>query len=215
MFSYQIMENKMTWRNWLPLIGLTCAAFVFNTSEFIPIALLTDIAFDFHTTEAHAGMLISVYAWMVMLLSLPLMILVSKINLRKLMLWVVVCFVLFQVLSSLSSTYSMLMFSRIGVACTHSIFWSIVSPLAVSLVPQNHRPLALSMIVTGTSVAMILGMPLGRIIGLHVGWRMTFLSIGIFSFAVFLYFILLFRRSLHTVDFQCGNFPRCSKILCL
>ena len=189
MFSYQIMENKMTWRNWLPLIGLTCAAFVFNTSEFIPIALLTDIAFDFHTTEAHTGMLISVYAWMVMLLSLPLMILVSKINLRKLMLWVVVCFVLFQVLSSLSSTYSMLMFSRIGVACTHSIFWSIVSPLAVSLVPQNHRPLALSMIVTGTSVAMILGMPLGRIIGLHVGWRMTFLSIGIFSFAVFLYLI--------------------------
>lgn len=45
------------------------------------------------------------------------------------------------------------------------------------------------MIVTGTSVAMILGMPLGRIIGLHVGWRMTFLSIGIFSFAVFLYLI--------------------------
>ena len=91
----------MTWRNWLPLVGLTCAAFVFNTSEFIPIALLTDIASDFHTTEAHAGMLISVYAWMVMLLSLPLMLLVSKINLRKLMLWVVVGFVLFQVLSSL------------------------------------------------------------------------------------------------------------------
>ena len=53
-------NNQMTWRNWLPLIGLTCATFVFNTSEFIPIALLTDIAADFHTTEAHAGMLISV-----------------------------------------------------------------------------------------------------------------------------------------------------------
>ena len=177
----------MSWRNWLPLIGLTCAAFVFNTSEFIPIALLTDIAADFHTTEAHAGMLISVYAWMVMLLSLPLMLLVSKVNLRKLMLWVVVGFVLFQVLSSLSTTYYMLMFSRIGVACTHSIFWSIVSPLAVSLVPDKRRPLALSMIVTGTSVAMILGLPLGRIIGLQIGWRMTFLSIGIFSFAVLFY----------------------------
>lgn len=160
------MEKEMTWRNWLPLVGLTCAAFVFNTSEFIPIALLTDIAADFNITEAHAGMLISVYAWVVMLLSLPLMILVSNINLRKLMLWVVAGFVLFQVLSSVSATYYMLMFSRIGVACTHAVFWSIVSPLAVSLVPEKRRPLALSMIVTGTSVAMILGMPIGRIIGL-------------------------------------------------
>lgn len=180
-------NNQMTWRNWLPLIGLTCATFVFNTSEFIPIALLTDIAADFHTTEAHAGMLISVYAWMVMLLSLPLMLAVSKINLRKLLLWVVAAFVLFQVLSSLSQTYYMLMFSRIGVACTHAIFWSIVSPLAVSLVPDSRRPLALSMIVTGTSVAMILGLPIGRMIGLQVGWRMTFMSIAVFSFATLAY----------------------------
>lgn len=65
------MKGSMTWRNWLPLLGLTCSAFVFNTSEFIPIALLTDIAADFSTTEAHAGLLISVYAWVVWLPSLP------------------------------------------------------------------------------------------------------------------------------------------------
>lgn len=181
------MENSMTWRNWLPLVGLTCAAFVFNTSEFVPIGLLTDIAADFHTTEAHAGMLISVYAWMVMLLSLPLMLLVSKRGLRGLMLGVLAGFALFQVLSSLSSTYYMLMLSRIGVACMHAIFWSIVSPLAVSIVPAGKRPLALSMIVTGTSVAMILGLPLGRVIGLQIGWRMTFLCIGAFSAAVLAY----------------------------
>ncbi len=179
----------MTWRHWLPLIGLTCAAFVFNTSEFIPIALLTSISQDFQITEAHAGMLISVYAWMVMLLSLPLMIAVSKINLRKLMLWLMSLFVVFQVCSSLSTGYYWLMASRIGVACTHAIFWSIVSPLAVSIVPKNKQPLALSMIVTGTSVAMILGMPIGRVIGLYVGWRMTFMSIGAFSFVALLYLI--------------------------
>lgn len=181
------MENEMTWRNWLPLVGLTCATFIFNTSEFIPIALLTDIAADFRTTEAHAGLLISVYAWMVMLLSLPLMLLVSKVNLRTLMLSIVVGFGVCQVLSSLSTTYYMLMLSRIGVACMHAIFWSIVAPLAVSLVPVRKRPIALSMIITGSSIAMILGLPIGRIIGLQIGWRMTFLCIGIFSFAVLAY----------------------------
>lgn len=181
------MENKMSLKSWLPLVGLTCAAFIFNTSEFIPIGLLSDIAGDFAITEAHAGMLISVYAWIVTLLSLPLMLIVSKIELRKLLLCVIVLFVGFQLFSALSTSYSMLMVARIGVACAHAVFWSIVSPLAVRIVPDKFRPLALSMIVTGTSVAMIFGLPLGRIIGLHIGWRMTFFYVGAFAFATFLY----------------------------
>lgn len=180
------MSDHMDLQRWLPLVGLTCVAFIFNTSEFIPIGLLTDIAADFGITEARAGMIISVYAWVVMLLSLPLMMLVSKMEMRKLMLGTLALFVLFQVLSSLSSGYAMLMLSRIGVACTHAVFWSIVSPMAVRIVDDRHRALALSMIVTGTSVAMIFGLPLGRVIGLHIGWRMTFLCVGAFAFVMFL-----------------------------
>ncbi len=181
------MEEHMTPRHWLALVGLTFATFIFNTSEFVPIGLLTDIKEDFHLTEASVGMLISVYAWVVMLLSLPLMILVSRMEMRRLMLWLIGLFGACQVMSYLSTSYPMLMASRIGVACTHSIFWSVVSPIAVRIVPEKHKALALSMVVTGSSVAMVLGMPVGRMIGLHVGWRMTFLSIGIFAFATLAY----------------------------
>lgn len=181
------MEDKMQLRHWLSLTGLTLCTFIFNTSEFIPIGLLSDIQKDFHLTEVTAGLLISVYAWVVMLLSLPLMILVSKMELRKLMLWLIGLFAAFQAMSFFSTSYAMLMASRIGVACVHSIFWAIVSPIAVRITPPSHRSLALSMVVTGSSIAMILGMPIGRIIGLHVGWRMTFLSIGIFAFCTLFY----------------------------
>ncbi len=75
----------MQTKNWMALVGLTCAAFIFNTSEFIPIGLLTDIANDFLTTEAQAGMIISIYAFVVMLLSLPLMIVVSRFEMKKLL----------------------------------------------------------------------------------------------------------------------------------
>ncbi len=177
----------MSLRHWLSLLSLTFATFIFNTSEFVPIGLLTDIQRDFHLTEATVGMLISVYAWAVMILSLPLMLMVSKMEMKKLMLWLLGLFTLFQVGSFLSTSYALLMASRIGVACTHSIFWSIISPMAVRIVPEKYRSIALSMVVTGSSIAMILGMPLGRIIGLHVGWRITFLSIGIFSAFTFLY----------------------------
>lgn len=192
---------------WLPLLGLTCAAFVFNTSEFVPIGLLTDIAADFSLTEASAGLLISVYAWVVMLLSLPLMILASRFDLRRLMLWMVGLFSVFQVCSFLSVSYGTLMLSRIGVACTHSVFWSIVSPMAVRMVPQRYRQVALSLIVTGTSVAMIFGLPLGRVVGLLVGWRMTFLGVGIVGAATFVYLLVTFP-SLPSVDrFRFGQFP--------
>lgn len=199
--------GRMSFRTWLPLIGLTCSTFIFNTSEFIPIGLLTDIAADFSMSEAQAGMLISVYAWVVMLLSLPLMILASRMDLRRLMLCLIGSFSAFQVMSFLSVNYWMLMASRIGVACTHSIFWSIVSPVAVKLVSDEHRPLALSMIVTGSSIAMILGMPLGRAIGLHIGWRMTFFSIGVFAFATFLYLLFLLPKLQNDGGFSVKRLP--------
>ena len=85
-----IYHRNITLREWLPLLGLTFSAFIFNTSEFIPIGLLTDIATDLKITEAHAGLLISVYAWVVALTSLPLMLLVSKMEYRKLLLYTII-----------------------------------------------------------------------------------------------------------------------------
>ena len=67
-------RGRIALREWLPVIGLMCCTFVFNTSEFIPIGLLSDIAADFGITEARAGLLITVYAWVVALVSLPLML---------------------------------------------------------------------------------------------------------------------------------------------
>ena len=186
------MDNtkKMPLRNWLPVVGLACSAFVFNTSEFVPIGLLSDIGADFGMSTASTGMLISVYAWVVMLLSLPLMILVSRMEMRRLMLMLVALFAMCQVMSYLSGSYAMLMASRIGVACAHSVFWSIVTPMAARMVPTRHRALALSIVATGSSIAMVFGMPVGRMIVLAVGWRMTFLSIGAVAAAIFVYLML-------------------------
>ena len=181
------MNEKMKLGNWLALFGLSFATFIFNTSEFVPIGLLTDIKNDFGLTEASVGMLISLYAWAVMILSLPLMLLVSKMEMKRLMLWLLGIFTAFQFMSYLSTSFVMLICARIGVACAHAVFWSVISPIAVRIVPDRYRSIALSMVVTGSSIAMILGMPLGRVIGLHVGWRMTFFSIGVFSALTFLY----------------------------
>lgn len=88
----QARQDGITLRQWLPLVGLTCCAFVFNTSEFMPIGLLTDIATSFSLTEAQAGIMISVYAWGVMLLSLPLMVFASRFEFKRMLLGVLAVF---------------------------------------------------------------------------------------------------------------------------
>lgn len=185
-------HNGMTIREWLPLIGLTFAAFIFNTSEFMPIGLLTDIAADFSMTEAQAGTLITVYSWAVMALSLPLMMFASRFKLKKLLLAVIALFGVGQTLSVVAANFAMLMAARLCVACAHAVFWSVASPMAVRVVPQRCHALALSTIVTGTSVAMILGLPLGRIVGLYLGWRMTFLCVAAAAALTFAYLLVVF-----------------------
>ena len=205
------MKTKMTLREWLPLIGMTISAFLVNTSEFMPIGLLTDISKDFNLTAAQAGVMITAYSWTVTLLSLPLMLVACKIKPKKLLLGTLTVFAICQVLSVISIGFPFLVVSRIGVACAHSIFWSIASPFAVRVVAKENQAKALSAIVTGTAFAMVLGMPLGRMIGLQIGWRMTFLCVGVISFIVTAYLLLVFPKIENTDTFSVSQLPELFK----
>ena len=212
------MKSRMTRKEMLPLVGMTISAFIFNTSEFMPIGLLTDIAGSFSISESKAGMLITVYSWIVMLLSLPLILLVSKIDFRKLFMGTIALFGICQIMSVLAPSYGVLMASRIGVACTHAIFWSIASPVAIILVNEEHRSFALSMVVTGTSIATIAGLPLGRLVGQYMGWRVTFLIVGIIAFAVLVYMAFVFPKIASGEQFHVKDLPALLKnpvLICL
>ena len=118
----QTRQDGISLKQWLPLIGLACCAFVLNTSEFMPIGLLTDIAASFSLTEAQAGIMISVYAWGVMLLSLPLMVFASRFEFKRMLLGVLAVFSLGQFLSAVAPTYPILVCARLVVACAHAVF---------------------------------------------------------------------------------------------
>lgn len=185
-------SDRIALGQWLPLIGLTCSAFIFNTSEFMPIGLLTDIGATFGLSEAGAGVMISVYAWAVMILSLPLMVAASRIDFRRLLLGLLALFSVGQFLSAIAPTYLILVLARLVVASAHAVFWSIAAVMATRLVSAKNGPLAISMIATGSAVAQIFGLPLGRAIGLAVGWRMTFACVGAISAAVTIYQAFVF-----------------------
>lgn len=185
---------RMSTRGLLPLVALTLSAFLLNTSEFVPIGLLTDIAGAFSLSESGAGAMISIYAWAVALLSLPLMLAASRVPPRALIVSVLAVFCGGQVASALAPTFELLVASRLIVAAAHAVFWSVASPFAVRVAAPERSALAMSMIVTGTSVAMIFGLPLGRALGLALGWRMTFVCVGAAAAAALAGLIAFFPR---------------------
>ena len=160
---------------------LAFAAFIFNTTEFIPIALLSDIGTSFSMPIDKVGIMMTVYAWIVALASLPLMLATAKMERKRLLVGVFTLFVASHILSAVATNFGILLIARTGVALAHAIFWSITASLVVRLAAKDKRTKALGLLATGSALATVLGLPIGRLVGQYLSWRASFALIGVLA----------------------------------
>jgi DHA1 family purine ribonucleoside efflux pump-like MFS transporter/DHA1 family L-arabinose/isopropyl-beta-D-thiogalactopyranoside export protein-like MFS transporter len=181
-----------TIKAWIPVLLVGMCAFIFVTSEMMPVGLLPDISTSIGHSEATTGLLVTGYAWVVMLFSLPLTLATASTNRRQLLLLLIGIFFTGNLLCSIADSFAHLFLSRIVIASTHCIFWAITPPLATRLAPEGGEGLGLAVIGGGSILAAVLGVPLGTFIGHQFGWRLAFAFIGGIAFLIgtILFFLL-------------------------
>lgn len=162
----------------LALSALTLAAFGIGTSEFVIMGLLVDIAKELKVSIAQSGLLVTAYALGVVIGGPIVAVLTSKLPRKATLIGLVCLFVIGNICCAISPNYHLLMLSRILTAMCHGTYFGIATVVAAQLVDDKHRTQAVAWVFLGTTLANMLGVPLGTAEGNLWGWRSTFWSVA-------------------------------------
>ncbi|MEU6144175.1 MFS transporter [Streptomyces sp. NPDC047081] len=151
--------------------------FGIGLTEFVIAGLLPQVGRSLDVSEAAAGRLISGYALAVAVGAIALTAATAHLHRKTVLIGLVTLFVAGNLLSAIAPTYPVMLLGRIVAALCHGSFFGIGSLVARRLVPPERASRAVALMFAGLTVANVLGVPFGALIGEHWGWRATFWSI--------------------------------------
>ena len=163
------------------ILALSIGAFGIGVTEFAPMGMLPTIATDLDVSIPAAGLLVSAYAFGVLLWA-PLMTLTTaRLPRRALLITLMGIFTAGNLLAALSGSYMMLMVARILTSFTHGAFFGVGAVVAAGLVPKDKGAGAVAAMFTGVTIATVGGVPLAAWIAQHIGFRWVFGAIAGFG----------------------------------
>ncbi|HEU4756977.1 MAG TPA: MFS transporter, partial [Agromyces sp.] len=159
---------------WRALVVLASAVFLSITIEMLPTGLLPEMSADLGVGEPLVGLLVSVFAFTVVVTSTPLTALTRRLPRRTLLTAVLVVLAASTALSAVVPEYWMLVGVRIVGGVAHGVFWALVGAYPARIVPDAQLGRAVSVVLGGGTIALIAGVPLATALGQAVGWRAAF-----------------------------------------
>ncbi|MEV4869735.1 Cmx/CmrA family chloramphenicol efflux MFS transporter [Streptomyces syringium] len=162
---------------------LSLGIFAQGTSEFMLSGLLPTMAEDLGVSIPDAGLLISAFA-VGMLVGAPLLAVATlRMPRRTALVAFQAVFIAGHVVGALSPSYELLFATRVVTAVAYAGFWAVAAVTAVSMVPAESRAKAMSVVASGLSLATVLGVPAGTVLGQHAGWRAAFWAVAVLTAA--------------------------------
>src|ERR1700709_1766221 len=159
---------------WLAVLALAFGGFGIGTTEFVAMGLLPDIASSLHITEPTAGHVISAYALGVVIGAPLIAALTARMRRKTLLLGLMTVFTLGNLASVLAPSYGSLMAARFVAGLPHGAFFGVAALVAAHLMGPRNRAKAVAHVMTGLTVATVLGVPIASFLGQYFGWRSAF-----------------------------------------
>ncbi|WP_081795310.1 MFS transporter [Nocardioides sp. URHA0020] len=155
----------------LVLAAAVCAAV---TTELLPVGLLPQISSAFEVSTGTAGLLVSAYAVMVAVLSVPLALATRRLPRKPVLLVTISGYGVSNVVAAVAPTFGVLAAGRVVGGITHALFFSVCIGYAARLVPASQTGRAMALASVGVSGGLVLGVPLSTAMGEAFGWRVAF-----------------------------------------
>ncbi|PRS48571.1 MFS transporter [Bacillus sp. MZGC1] len=163
----------------LLIILLAVGSFVTGTSEFVVSGILDIIAVDLHISIPAAGQLITVYSLFYAVGALFLVMATSKLNRKKVLLSAIFVFILGNVVAFFSHHFVLLLLSRVIMAMSGGLYIVVATNYAAQIAPPEKKGSAMATVITGFTVSLVLGVPIGTFLSGHVDWHYIFLIIAL------------------------------------
>ena len=157
---------------------LAVANFVAITTEVLPVGLLPQLARGVDVTESTAGLLVTVYAFVVAAFAVPLTVATRAVPRKPLLLVTLGIYAISNVLVAVAPSYAMLVVARTLGGLGHAVFFSVSIAYAARLVSPLYTGRALTLVTAGGTIGFVLGVPLSTSLGAAVGWRWSFALLG-------------------------------------
>ncbi|MCL2897252.1 MFS transporter [Brenneria tiliae] len=161
----------------LPLAGLLAlamAAFLTLLTEIMPAGMLSSIAQGLDVSESLAGQFITAYAAGALAAAIPVTKLTQGLRRRPLLLTAIFGFAVVNLITAISASYSLSLLTRFFAGVCGGIVWSLLAGYAVRMSPSHLSGRAIAISGAGATIALVLGVPLGALLGRAVGWQGAF-----------------------------------------
>ncbi|MDX6315328.1 MAG: transporter, family, inner rane transport protein [Streptomyces sp.] len=162
----------------LALLALAIGAFGIGTTEFVVMGVLPDVAGDFGVSIPTAGYLTTGYALGVVIGAPVLAVLGARVSRKRMLMALMGLFIAGNALSAAAPNFAMMLAGRVLASLAHGAFFGIGSVVAAGLVAPGKRAGAIAMMFSGLTVANVVGVPLGTLLGQQAGWRATFWAVA-------------------------------------
>lgn len=169
------MTEQSPARAWLGVAAITASLFVFLTTELMPVGLLTPLSESLDISVGVAGLMVTLYGVSAGLAVTFIVAWTRRVNRRVLLSTLLVVLALGNLITAVAPNYPAVLATRLIMGFASGVFWAIGVSMAMRLVPERHASRAAAVVMSGISIATVVGVPLGTILEDLTSWRTTFL----------------------------------------